>query len=198
MLLPGDLWLRARALGSADTAVNKIPVCIPHRYSTRERRQSLRRRTSNEYTAVWNTSHREQNVRGESRSAPSPHTATPGSARAPLPRPRRRPTIHTLYQHSLSSRVAAANNVSYVRRTVAPTVPTPRTHVASYIFAKPVTEPPPRQLNHPPTSTPNQPPTPPRAEPRQRSPPYASRSKPPSTPPPSARSRVRTSLAWWG
>ena len=56
------------------------------------------------------------------------HSHTGVRPRPAPPRPRRRPTIHTLYQHSLSSRVAAANNVTYVRRTVAPTVCTYPTH----------------------------------------------------------------------
>ena len=70
------------------------------------------------------TSHREQNVRGESRKCPAPHTAP--AARAPLPAAGRLLQYTLRYQHSkaVSSRVAAATNVTYVRRTVAPTYPT--------------------------------------------------------------------------
>ena len=59
-------------------------------------------------------SHREQIIRGESRNAAP--TATPPAPRSPPPADY---SISTL-----SSRVAAATNVTYVRRTVAPTYPT--------------------------------------------------------------------------
>ena len=60
-----------------------------------------------------------QNVRGESRKCPPPHTAPAPSYPPPAD------YCNTLYTIStLSSRVAAATNVTYVRRTVAPTYPT--------------------------------------------------------------------------
>ena len=65
-----------------------------------------------------NVSSRANHSRRKPKCRPHSHTA-----RAPLPAAGRL-QYGTLYQHSLSSRVATATNFTYVRRTVAPTYPT--------------------------------------------------------------------------